>query len=255
MIARPSPLQPLPPPPTQDQERFRVLVLGMRRTWVAWAIVAVNVAVFAAMVASGVSVVSPSTDDALRWGASAGSQVMGGEVWRLFTANYVHFGVVHLAFNMYVLWSAGPMIERIFGHAAFFVGYAFAGFAGSVASVFWHGDAAVSAGASGAIFGIFGMMGGFLVRRRSVIPPHILAPLRNQVISFIVFNVAFAFAVRGLDQAAHLGGLAGGFGAGLLLTPELTDQGARRPWALYPVPIVIVVATTLAFALGAFGSR
>lgn len=248
----PSTFVPHPAAQSPEHRRFALLVSAIRREWVTYGIVAVNVLVFAAMIASGVSAMSPTPQDALRWGASSGYHTTVGEFWRLYTANYVHFGVFHIGFNMYVLWRAGPLAERIFGHVGFAIGYAFAGLAGSVVSVLWNDWNVVSAGASGAVFGVFGMIGGFLVRRRSVMPRVLVTSLRNDVISFIALNVAFAFAVRGLDQAAHLGGLAGGFAAGLLMTPALTDHGPRRPWALFPVPLVIMAVVTAAFALGVF---
>ena len=249
----PSPFAPRPPEPSPEQRRFALLIHSIRREWVTYGIVAVNVLVFAVMVLSGVSLMAPTPQEALQWGASSGYYTIVGEFWRLYTANYVHFGIIHLGFNMYVLWRSGPLAERVFGHVGFAIGYAFAGLAGSVVSVFWNDWNVVSAGASGAVFGVFGMVGAFLVRRRSAMPRLLVTQLRNNVVSFIVLNVAFAFAVRGLDQAAHLGGLAGGFAAGLLMTPALTDEGPRRPWPLFAVPLVLMAAVTVAFASGVFG--
>src|SRR5690606_38903508 len=192
----PSPFAPRPPEPSAEQRRFALLIRSIDREWVTYGIVAANVLVFAVMVLSGVSAISPTPQEALQWGASSGYHAVVGEVWRLYTANYVHFGFIHLGFNMYVLWRAGPLAERVFGHAGYAIGYAFAGLAGSVVSVLWNDWNVVSAGASGAVFGVFGMIGGFLVRRRSVMPRVLVTSLRNDVISFIALNVAFAFAVR-----------------------------------------------------------
>jgi rhomboid protease GluP len=250
----PSPFEPRPPePPPPEDERFRRLYRSIGREWVTYAILAINVAVFVAMVASGVSFTNPSGQEALEWGASNRIYTTTGDFWRLYTSNWVHFGIVHIGCNMYVLFRAGPLAERMFGHVGYAIAYLFSGLVGSVVSVLWHDDPFVaSAGASGAIFGIFGMVGAFLLRRRRVLPPPILASLRNNVVSFIVLNVGLAFLVPFLDQAAHLGGLAGGFAAGLLITPELADDGPKRPYALYAIPPAIMIAITIAFAMNAF---
>jgi rhomboid protease GluP len=239
-----------PRAPTIEQESFIRLIAPVKRPWVTYALVAINVAVGAAMIASGASPTLPSLEDTVAWGASAGVLVFGGQWWRLYSANYVHVGLIHLFFNMYVLFRAGPTVEKIFGHAGYAICYAFAGFAGSVASALWNPNAA-SAGASGAVFGIFGALGAFLVRRRSLMPRSVLVALRGSAVSFILFNIAFGFAVSGVvavDQAAHIGGLAGGFLAGLALAPGVDDRGPRRPYALYAVPIAIMIAATALIA-------
>src|SRR5690606_18545729 len=116
------------------------------------------------------------------------------------------------------------------GHAGYLLLYLFAGLTGSAASAIFSGGPSV--GASGAIFGIFGALLAFLLRRRALIPMTVLVGVRSAALSFVLFNVAFGFAVPGIDNAAHLGGLAGGFVAGLALAPNLRADRLARPWAL-----------------------
>ncbi len=87
----------------------------MSREWVTGAIVAANVAVFAWMVLAGVGFLLPA-ESLVDWGANWAPLTRGGEWWRMLSSMFVHAGIVHLAFNMYALWMAGRLVERLFGH-------------------------------------------------------------------------------------------------------------------------------------------
>jgi rhomboid protease GluP len=207
----------------------------MKREWATQALIAANVTVLALMVASGVDVLEPDTRSLLAWGANYAPLTVGArEWWRLFAAVFIHGGVIHLAFNMYALWMGGRLVERVFGHAGFVVLYAFAGIAGSVSSIVVH-PSVPTVGASGAIFGVFGALLAFLLRRRTLLPSAALKRLRVAVLAMIVFNVLFGFAVPEIDQAGHLGGLLGGFLAGLALAPAFEHGVLKRPWIVYPI--------------------
>ena len=224
---------------TPEQRRFaKALRDGMRREWVTIALIVANVAVFALMAAQGSGVLVPGdTSRLVEWGANYGPATIGeGQWWRLFSSMFLHGGVLHVGFNMYALWVGGRVVERIYGHVGYALLYAFAGLLGSVASAMT--TQVPSVGASGAVFGIFGALLAFLLRRRRLLPAAVLKRLRSVVLIVVGFNVAFGFAVPGIDQAAHLGGLAGGFLAGLLLAPAFTDSTMRRPWAVYPVLVL-----------------
>jgi hypothetical protein len=120
-------------------------------------------------------------------------------------------------------------MERVLGTAGFLVLYLLSGLLGSVASVAWN-PFAVSAGASGAIFGLFGGLLGFLVRHRNTMSQPFLAALRTNTLAFLGFNLLYGFIQEGIDMAAHLGGLAGGLLCGFVLTPSflLTGRARRR---------------------------
>jgi membrane associated rhomboid family serine protease len=211
---------------------FAVRLQGVTpRAWVVPALVAANAVVFAAMVAQGASPLSPSAGDVVAWGANFGPATLGGQPWRLLSSTFLHFGAIHLAMNMLALWNAGRLVERLFGNARFVALYLAAGIFGSSASVLVHPDV-VSAGASGAVFGVYGALGGFLLRQQRSIPGPVLAGLRNVAVSFVGYNLLFGFAGRNIDMAAHLGGLAAGFAAGALLArPLATGRGQGLPGA------------------------
>lgn len=234
-------------PSAAQLELRRALAEGMRREWVTELVVGANLGVFVWMVLSGVEWLSPDARTLVAWGANYGPLTRGPEVWRLASSAFIHGGLLHLGFNMYALWMAGRLVERVYGHAGYALVYLFAGLAGSTASAFVS-PLVASVGASGAVFGVFGALLAFLLRRRSLLMPEVVKPLRRSVITVVLFNVAFGFTVPGIDNAAHLGGLLAGFLGGLLLAPTLGERGIRRPLALYPV---IVVASASLVALSA----
>jgi Rhomboid family len=114
-----------------------------------------------------------------------------------------------------VLFNIGLFLESLAGRVPFVVFYLVCGLGGSAASLAWH-PSIVSAGASGAIFGLYGALLGFLVRHRGWIPAESLASLRKGALTFIGYNLLFGLR-PGVDMAAHLGGLATGFVLGLFL--------------------------------------
>jgi rhomboid protease GluP len=182
-------------------------------------LVAACVCVFTVMCLSGVSLENPDAGSLYRWGAMFGFSVATeGQFWRLLTATFLHGGVLHLAFNMWCLAKCGPLIERLYGHAGFVLLYIASGLGGSLVSAWWH-PLVVGVGASGAIFGVIGGLLAFLFLHRAAIPPAVLAGLRASTLSFVGYNLLFGFASTKVDNAAHLGGLATGFVAGLVLSP------------------------------------
>jgi membrane associated rhomboid family serine protease len=199
------------------------------RAWLVPALVGANVAVFMVTAVRGVGLFSPEASELVAWGANYGPATLSGEPWRLFTSTFLHFGALHLAMNMVALWDAGRLMERLLGRPRFAATYLAAGILGSAASLVVHAGA-VSAGASGAVFGVYGGLGGFLVRERRAIPGPVLARLRAVAFSFVGYNLLFGVAASGIDMGAHVGGLLAGFGAALLLARPLTP-GRSQGWA------------------------
>ena len=216
----------------QIVEFFRMLRTQVPNVIVTKAIMALNIAVFLAMTVAGVDTVTPSTEDAIAWGANYGPMTLDQQWWRLVTAMFLHFGIIHLAFNMWVLWNIGPLVERLVGHAGFAIQYMSAGIAGSLASLAWN-PTSVSAGASGAVFGIAGALLALITFRRRTLPPPVRERLQKSVLTFVGLNVVVGFAVPRIDQSAHLGGLAFGFVVGAYLIRQMTagskkSQGQRN---------------------------
>jgi rhomboid protease GluP len=222
-----------PPDPKAAEARalyqFHELLRAVTpRIGVVKALVAVNVAIYVVMVARGVPAMLPGGAQLVEWGANHGVRTLGGQPWRLVSNFFLHFGALHLFMNMFALWSAGPIVERIYGPVRTLALYLFAGVTASVASVAVHPQV-VSAGASGAVFGVYGALGAFLLRHRGSVPKLALSRLGQVAGSFIVYNVIFGFTVPAIDNAAHLGGLAGGALAGAWLARPLVGPRPRAP--------------------------
>ena len=210
-------------PATEENSRlslkdwFRCATVGL---------IALNVLVFLIMVLRGVSLFSPTADSVLRWGADYGPLTLNGQWWRMLVSTFLHFGLIHLLFNMFVLFNIGLFIESLAGRVSFVVLYLVCGLGGSAASLAWH-PSIVSAGASGAIFGLYGALLGFLVRHRGSIPAESLASLRKGAFTFIGYNLLFGLR-PGIDMSAHVGGLATGFVLGLFLIQPPSASSSSR---------------------------
>lgn len=163
----------------------------------------------------------------IRLGANNAGATTDGEWWRLFTSMFMHFGIVHLLCNMWALLSIGPVLERLTGRAAFSVIFLGAGIGGSIVSLLWSGDRVWSAGASGAIFGLYGALAGFSLRQNKAIPRTFWEPLMKSALIFVLYNVYYGLMKSGIDNAAHLGGLASGFLLGFVTALPL-ELGARE---------------------------
>ena len=216
----------------------RQLESRSERTPVTTALVAINVLVFVAMWAAGAALFSPDGTLHIRWGSNFSAYTTDGEWWRLLTAAFLHFGLLHLIFNLWLLAATGPMVERLYGSVAFASIYLVACVAASLASAAWQ-PAGNSAGASGAIFGIYGALLAAMFRGRNTIPRGVLTPLRRSVIIFTLYALTLGFIAKGVDNGAHVGGLAAGliFG-GVLARAHI----ARTP----PTTVRLLVATGLA---------
>ena len=134
------------------REFFQALAALTPRIVVTPALLFLNFAVFAALVVSGASPLSPDVATLLDWGANSGVRTLAGEWWRLVACIFLHGGIIHLSLNCYVLWIAGRVVERLVGTTSFATLYLVSGVIGSLASLAWN-PFSVSVGASGAIFG------------------------------------------------------------------------------------------------------
>lgn len=216
---------------------------GVRRPRNTWAfapatytLVGINCVVFLLMLFSGVSIMSPTTRQLLVWGANNGTLVLlGGEWWRLISAMFVHVGIIHLATNMWCLWNLGLLGEPLLGPFGVFATYLLTGLAGNALSIAVHpgvnGDGIVGAGASGAVFGLAGVLIVLLKSPLLPIPKIELKKLRSSVIQFAILNfaiglyTAFGASSIKIDNMAHLGGFLSGLALGVPMVPMI---GAPR---------------------------
>jgi rhomboid protease GluP len=216
----------------------RRLIAQSPQTPVTVGLVAINFLVFLAMVLSGHTPIA--------WGCNFGPYTTDGEWWRLFTSLFLHFSVLHILFNMWALAAFGPLAERLYGSVNYLLLYLVAGVTGSLASISWQPDV-TSAGASGAIFGVLGALLAAQLRVGDTSPSNIVRPLRNSTLVFASCALLFGFMHAGVDNAAHLGGLAAGFLLGLLSARPINDEPSqargdvRRLLQMVPLAIVLLV--------------
>ena len=176
------------------------------------ALLVINVVVFVAMIVYGYMEYGTinGTEDSrvlVDFGAKINLAIARGQTWRLFTAMFLHIGVIHLLFNLYALNALGPMVEGYFGHIRFTTIYVLAGLTGSLASYAF--SPAPSVGASGAVFGLAGAIIVYFLRYRENFGARGRAILQNMLL-IIGINLVFGFSVRGIDNWGHIGGLVGG---------------------------------------------
>ena len=228
-----------------DRQPHRVSYpLPLRRPTATWVLLGTIVVVFIVETLIGGST---QTDVLVRLGAKVTHLIARGEYWRLFTAMFLHIGFMHLFFNGYALLAIGSEMERIFGWGRLLTIYLLSGLLGNLASYAFSPN--LAAGASGAIFGLIGVLAAFFALHRERLGAWGRARLAN-IAFLIAINLFFGFTQPGIDNLAHLGGLLSGIGLGWAMAPryQLDPTGLRlvdrnrlgRYW-----PAVILAAAIL----------
>jgi membrane associated rhomboid family serine protease len=220
------------------------------RTRTPWAVVTpvlvfVNTTIFVFMLFGAGTLSDPET--VVSWGGNFGPSTTNGEWWRLVTAMFVHSGMLHLLANIAGLVQIGVIMERLFGRVAFAAVYIGAGLLSTLVSLAAH-PMTVSAGASGAIFGIYGLwlawlIAGWTFGSTLTIPLGAVRRLGPAAGVFVLYSV-----VAGFDGAGEIAGLAAGFAGGLVLArgvSERTTPALRVAFALAVVVAMAVVSATL----------
>jgi len=256
------------PPPEQYQAQTPPAPTDRPQKRVTWAsapatytLLAINCLVFLGMVLTGVSFISPTIRQLLFWGANNGTLVLQyGEWWRLVSAMFVHVGIIHIATNMWCLWNLGLLAEPLMGPMGVFAAYLLTGFAGNLLSIAKNPGVTghpsiVGAGASGAVFGLAGVLIVLLKSPLLPVPQPELKRLRWSVIQFALLNfaiglyTAFGPSPVQIDNMAHLGGFLSGLALGVPLVPRIGAPRTtfiRRRW-------LAVLGMSFALTLLAFG--
>jgi rhomboid protease GluP len=244
---------PLPPAPSRRPNGGRWAFAPATYT-----LVGINCAVYLAMVLRGVSPTNPTVLDLVKWGANFGGYVLAGQWWRLLTAAFVHVGIIHLATNMWCLWNLGLLGEPLLGPAGVIAVYVLTGIAGNLLSTAVHPQI-VGAGASGAVFGLAGVLILLLKAKLLPVPPAEIHRLRKSVIYFALLNFAIGGTTMFLrtsiqiDNMAHLGGFLCGLALGAPLVPRIgvaRSQFAVRSWVAYGGMATLLLV--FAFGIAAF---
>lgn len=181
---------------------------------------------------------STDIDTLLKYGANNAYLTKNGDYYRLLSSMFIHIGLLHLLFNMYALYIIGPQVESFYGKFKYFLIYILSGVSGSILSITFSSNT-VSAGASGAIFGLMGALlyFGFFYRN------YLGSVIKSQIVPIIILNLVIGFSTSGIDNAAHIGGLIGGILTSLAL--GVTDKTRKSD----KINGLIVLALYFAFII------
>ena len=229
-------------------EAFREAIRARTR-WalVTPALIALNVTIFVVMLRGGGVLGDPET--LVGWGGNFGPRTTNGEWWRLVASMFVHSGMLHLLVNLVGLMQIGLILERLVGPWVFATVYVTAGTLTSLVSLSAH-TAAVSVGASGAIFGLYGLLlassiWGLFPRSAVTIPLHTVKRIGPAAAVFVLYSVANAH----FQFLAELTGLGAGFVWGLVLARGVSGRKPEARWAAGAMAATVVIAVASAFSL------
>lgn len=196
------------------------------------AIIGINVVVFVVMAGFlGAGWFEAPLKPYILYGANNGAATTHGEWWRLVSSMFMHYGLMHLLFNMWALYQTGELVERLLGRALFALTYLACGLAGGLLSIYWHGDRMWSVGASGAIFGVYGALLGHFLREHRGIPKVVFHPIMRSTLFFAGYNLVYGMVNASIDNSAHSGGFVTGVVLGWLTAmPPDAARRARQWW-------------------------
>jgi rhomboid protease GluP len=186
----------------QKRKQEAASIFSYGKTIFTYIFIAINLIIFGLMEYFGSS---RDALDLIEWGAKFNPYIIDGEWWRIISSMFIHIGFLHIAMNMIALYYLGSAVERMYGSLKFFIIYIMSGIVGSLISFALNTN--VAAGASGAIFGLFGALLYFGLTKRNLFAQTI----GSNLIFVIVLNIVLGFTIPNIDMYAHLGGLFGGF--------------------------------------------
>ena len=186
---------------TREIEKF----MKNRKPVATYALILINVIVFILMYLLGNG--SEDTQTLINFGANYVVLTKAGEYYRIITSAFLHIGIFHLLINMYSLYIVGTQVEYFYGKVKYLIIYFFSAIMGSLFTVALSSANTVAAGASGAIFGLLGSILYFGVKYRGYIGNSLI----NQIVPVVILNLIIGFTTPGIGNAAHIGGLIGGY--------------------------------------------
>lgn len=250
------------PQPVHDAQTMRFLrtVLSRPATF-TFAFLIANIFVFLLTFLSGAE---QNNYVLVQYGAKVNALIDAGEWWRFVTPIFLHGGVAHLLMNMYGLFILGPYVEKLYGSARFVVFWVVSGIAGVVASylsvqpemtgtllgsfLFKTRDA-ISVGASGALFGLIGVLFVFGIKFRHELPEGFKRAFGTGMLPTILLNILIGFAIPIIDNAAHLGGLVAGAVLALFVGYKRPDQLPRVAVAWHALQIAALALVVVSFTM------
>jgi membrane associated rhomboid family serine protease len=203
---------------------------------VTYSLMAINLAVFAWMAIRDPDNLSPRgrlTQEQIDLGLNEQLVAVTDEWYRLVSSAFLHFGIIHLAFNMILLFQLGHLLEPLLGRVRFLLLYIASLLGGSAGVLILHpNELGIHGGASGAVFGLFGAAAVILFQRG-------INPLTTGIGATLLLNIFITFSVEGISIGGHLGGLVAGTAAGSLMAAPRHRR--QPPWITYAAPIGVSI--------------
>lgn len=233
-------------PPSTAKEKitnFFSIFVPTKGYFVTPILININILIFIAMILSGVHFLLPENQSLLEWGANFRPLTLASQWWRLFTAIFLHIGILHLLLNMYALLYIGLLLEPYLGKTRFLAAYLISGIAASVTSLCWH-DLTISAGASGAIFGMYGVFLALLTT--NLLDKSVKKALLASIAVFVGYNILNGLKPdSGIDNAAHIGGLISGLMIGYAFIPSLKkyDNIALKSLTIGVLSVILLLSS------------
>jgi rhomboid protease GluP len=237
------------PPLTTKQKitSFFSIFVPTKGFFISPILIDINILIFILMLFSGVHFLMPENQSLLDWGANFRPVTLDGQWWRLFTCCFLHIGVLHLLLNMYALLYIGVLLEPYLGKTRFLASYLLSGIAASVASLWWN-DLTISAGASGAIFGMYGVFLAMLTT--NLLDKSVKKSLLISIGIFVFYNLVNGLKPdSGIDNAAHIGGLLSGLIIGYAFIPSLKkyDNKVIKFGTITVLTVVLLISTSFVY--------
>jgi rhomboid protease GluP len=240
-------------PPAPPQQAEPETPAGPQKHWVLVAfegapgtmlIIAANLLVFIAMVLTSFDAfLSPSPLMRFQWGSNYGPETLTGQWWRIWTSNYVHAGILHLAINMYALSDVGRALERLLGTSKFVVIYTLAGLGGSIVTLLVMPNVN-TVGASGAVFGAFGAFLTLIRMHKASFNEEWVQGVTRTLAMLLVFNLLWGFSNPAINNAAHIGGFITGAAAGWAALPkDIRERKWSRQNVAWTILLTLILGT------------
>ena len=219
----------------EEEAKKNEKVFEHKKPIMTYLLIAITIFIFLLMYLIGKG--SNDVNTLLDFGANYGPYVKGGDYYRLLTSAFLHIGLLHLIMNMYTLYIVGSQLESFLGKGKYVTIYLGSAILGNLLSMLFTNG--VSAGASGAIFGLFGSLLYFGYHYRV----YLGSVLKSQIIPLIALNLIIGFSLSGIDNAAHIGGLIGGYFITMALgIPFKSTNGDRmNGWILTIIYTIFLV--------------
>ncbi len=238
----------------EEREFHKKMESLQPHTWATYALVAINVFIWILLLTKGAGFISTPAEKLFMWGGNAASEVQKGEWWRLLSATFLHSGFMHVFMNMIGLYTAGVIVERIYGSRLFLMIYFGSGLLGSALSLHFSAQQSVSVGASGAVFGVTGALLVAVFQHRDKLPKAFSKQTINGIGFFIVYSLMQGFSKHGIDNAAHIGGLIGGCLVAFIL-PERFDMSHFQKTFVSRAIAALVILSTATISLAAIAPK